>query len=45
MFANDSTYLTDGSDNSFMSLMKTLTHFWNISGLKLKTAKYQLYWE
>ena len=39
MFADDATYLTNGSENSFMSLMKTLTKFGDISGLKLNTAK------
>ena len=39
MSADDATYLTDGSENSFKSLKKTLTKFGDISGLKLYTAK------
>jgi hypothetical protein len=39
LFADDATFLTDGSKESFTTLINILDNFSNISGLKLNTSK------
>ena len=39
LFADDTTYLTDGTLNSFSALINTIQDFSEVSGLKLNTQK------
>ena len=39
LFADDATFITDGSENSFSTLISVLENFSFISGLKLNTSK------
>ena len=39
LFADDATFLTDGSKKSFESLIYTLDNFSYVSGLKLNSSK------